>query len=211
MNTYCSMPDMEAEALGMALSLLDLEEVEGSRKGKLREDAHLTDEEIAFNIQAEYLKASLAELQDRRFALSLGKAFSTDTSTTLNTLAPINYGELEPDDNYYLALILLPLLSKEMIYLPLLSHKNCLSGLEFCRFEFGSTMSSNNGITGVVGPDPDEMGDLGGSSSRLPYHVVQPSRDGMLSQWTVSYVAILSGIHRNSMLRAHIATVEVAF
>ncbi|KAG2350011.1 hypothetical protein BDR05DRAFT_986334 [Suillus weaverae] len=179
MNTYCSMPDMEAEALGMALSLLDIEEVEGSRKGKLREDAHLTDEEIAFNIQAENLKASLAELQDRRFALSLDKAFPTDTSTTLNTLALINHGEFELDD-YYLAALALegndlpsPTESKEL--------------LEWTRIlsEFGSTMSSNNGITGVVGPDPDEMGDLGGSSSRLRG---QPSRDGMLSQLDTVFI-----------------------
>jgi hypothetical protein len=77
---------MEAEALVLALSLLDIEEIEGSRKGKLREDAYLTDEEIAFNIQAENLKASLAELRDRRFALSLDESFATDTSATLDTL-----------------------------------------------------------------------------------------------------------------------------
>lgn len=86
------MPDIEAEALVLALSLLNIEEVEGSRKGKLREDACLTDEEIAFNFQAEYLKASLAELQDRRFALSLDEALDTD-SAALSVLSRVNQGE----------------------------------------------------------------------------------------------------------------------
>ncbi|KAG2350012.1 hypothetical protein BDR05DRAFT_980036 [Suillus weaverae] len=92
MNTRFSVPDIEAEALVLALSLLDIEEVEGSRKGKLREDVCLTDEEIAFNFQAENLKASLAELQDRRFALSLDDALQTDTAA-LSALSLINQGE----------------------------------------------------------------------------------------------------------------------
>ncbi|KAG0696698.1 hypothetical protein DFH29DRAFT_192830, partial [Suillus ampliporus] len=76
----------------LALSLLDIQDVERSRKGKLREDAYLTDEEIAFNIQAEKLKISLTALQDHRFALSLDEALQTDTSA-LNALFFINQGE----------------------------------------------------------------------------------------------------------------------
>ncbi|KAG2032198.1 hypothetical protein BDR03DRAFT_994443 [Suillus americanus] len=92
MNTRFSVPDIEAEALVLALSLLDIEEVEGSRKGKSREDACLTDEEIAFNFQAENLKSSLAELRDRRFALSLDEALQTDTAA-LSAMSLINQGE----------------------------------------------------------------------------------------------------------------------
>jgi hypothetical protein len=66
----------------------------------------LTDEEIAFHIQAENLKASLAELQDRIFALSLDESFGTNTSSTFDTSALINQGKLELDDDYFAALAL---------------------------------------------------------------------------------------------------------
>jgi len=94
MNTRCSVADIETEALIVALSLIDIQDVEELRKGKLREDAPLTNEEIAFNIQAENLKTSLAALQDRRFALSLDEALQTDTAT-LRALSSINEGELD--------------------------------------------------------------------------------------------------------------------
>lgn len=191
MNTYGSVLDMDAEALVLALSLLDIEEVEGSRKGKLREDAYLTDEEIAFHIQAENLKASLAELQDRRFALSLDESFVTNTCATFDTSALINQGELELDDDYLVALALEGIDSfsppeSQELWPRILSFVNLFFYFIITHelpSEFGSTTSGNNDITGVVEPDPDEMDDLGGSSSRLPYHVGQPSaRDGILSR-----------------------------
>jgi hypothetical protein len=86
--------DIETEALIIALSLTDIEDVEESRKGKLREDAALTDEEVAFNIQAETLKMFLATLQDQRFALSIDEALQADTAA-LSAFSTINQGELD--------------------------------------------------------------------------------------------------------------------
>ncbi|KAG1890881.1 hypothetical protein F4604DRAFT_1566616 [Suillus subluteus] len=173
MNTRFSVPDIEAEALVLALSLLDIEEVEGSRKGKSREDACLTDEEIAFNFQAENLKASLAELRDRRFALSLDEALQTDTAA-LSALSLINQGE---QDDHLFALAL-----ERGADVPTPTHsQEVLEWSGFLSF-FGSIMSSNNDITDVVEPDSDEMEDLG-ESSRLPYHGGQPlARDRMPSR-----------------------------
>ncbi|KAG1865174.1 hypothetical protein C8R48DRAFT_797875, partial [Suillus tomentosus] len=173
MNTYCSVPDIEAEALVLALSLLNIEEVEGSRKGKLREDACLTDEEIAFNFQAEYLGASLAELQDRRFALSLDEALEND-SAALNVLSRINQGE---QDDHLSALAL-----ERGDEVPIPTHSQEILEWTVSLSEFGSTLSSNNDITGVVEPDPDEVDDLA-ESSHLQYHRGQFSaRDRMPSR-----------------------------
>ncbi|KAG2154107.1 hypothetical protein DEU56DRAFT_438705 [Suillus clintonianus] len=168
MNTRCSVPVIEAEALVLALSLLDIEEVEGSRKGKLREDACLTDEEIAFNIQAENLKISLAELQDRRFALSLDEALQTDTAA-LRALSLINQGER---DDHLAALAL-----ERGDNSPTPTHSQ--EALEWTRIPpvCGSTMFGNNDITDIVEPDPDEMDDLG-ESSHLPYNVGKLSARG---------------------------------
>lgn len=94
MNAHCSVADIETEALIATLSLIDIQDVEGSRKGKLREDANLTDEEVAFNIQAENLKTFLATLQDHRFALSIDEALQADTAT-LSAYSMINQGELD--------------------------------------------------------------------------------------------------------------------
>ncbi|KAG0693075.1 hypothetical protein DFH29DRAFT_860429 [Suillus ampliporus] len=176
MNTRCSVSDIETEALMLALSLLDIQDVERSRKGKLREDAYLTDEEIAFNIQAEKLKISLTALQDHRFALSLDEALQTDTSA-LNALFFINQGER---DDHIAALALergqdlpTPTHSQQV-----LEQTRILLFVNLC----GSTMTSDNGIAGIVEPDPDEMDDVGESSS-LQYHGGQRSaRDGMLSR-----------------------------
>ncbi|KAG2150682.1 uncharacterized protein EDB93DRAFT_1141480 [Suillus bovinus] len=175
MNTCCSVPDLEAEALVRALSLLDIEEVGRSRKGKSREgsDACLTDEEIAFNLQAEDLKASLAELQDRRFALSLDRALQTDTAA-LSALSLINQGE---QDDHISALAL-----ERGDDVPTPTHSQ--EELEWTRFpfEFGSTTSSNSDITGVVEPDLDEMDDLG-EYSRLSYHRGQVSARDRMPPW----------------------------
>ncbi|KAG1734332.1 hypothetical protein EDB19DRAFT_1728124 [Suillus lakei] len=173
MNARCNVPDIEAEALVLALSLLDIEEVEGSRKGKLREDACLTDEEVAFNIQAENLKVSLAELQDRRFALSLDEALQTDTAA-LSALSLINQGER---DDHLAALAL----ERGDDDVPTPTHSQEV-------FEWSRILSlaplrpPNNDIAGVVEPDPDEMDDLG-ESSHPPYRGEQLSaRDKMLSR-----------------------------
>ncbi|KAG1905770.1 uncharacterized protein F5891DRAFT_1006494 [Suillus fuscotomentosus] len=145
MNTYCSVPDIEAEALVLALCLLNIEEVEGSRKGKLQEDVCLTDEEVAFNFPAEYLKASLAELHDRIFALSLDEALETD-SAALSVLSCINQGE---QDHHISALAL-----ERGDEVPIPTHSQEI--LEW------TVSLSNNDITGVVEPDPGEMDDLAG-------------------------------------------------
>jgi len=94
MSDHRTVADIETEALIVTLSLIDIQDVEGSRKGKLREDASLTDEEVAFNIQAENLKTLLATLQDHRFALSIDEALQADTAT-LSAYSMINQGELD--------------------------------------------------------------------------------------------------------------------
>jgi len=61
-------------------------------KGKSLEDASLTDEEIAFNRQAEDLKTFVAGLQNHRFARTLDEALQTDIAI-LGTLPTIHQGE----------------------------------------------------------------------------------------------------------------------
>jgi hypothetical protein len=89
MNARYGMSDIESEELKATLSLIDLRAAEGSRKGKSREDAALTDEEVALNIQAEDLETLLATLQDHRIAQSINEA---DTVTLLG-LIMVNQGE----------------------------------------------------------------------------------------------------------------------
>ncbi|ESK83441.1 ibr domain-containing protein [Moniliophthora roreri MCA 2997] len=60
------------------LHLQDMEDISGVRKGKGREDTPLSDEELAFQLQAEILKGYLGMLEDRKIALSLGDAMDSD-------------------------------------------------------------------------------------------------------------------------------------
>uniref|UniRef100_A0A0W0FK75 RING-type domain-containing protein n=1 Tax=Moniliophthora roreri TaxID=221103 RepID=A0A0W0FK75_MONRR len=60
------------------LHLQDMEDISGVRKGKGREDTPLSDEELAFQLQAEILKSYLGMLEDRKVALSLGDAMDSD-------------------------------------------------------------------------------------------------------------------------------------
>ncbi|KAG1756891.1 uncharacterized protein EDB91DRAFT_1095002 [Suillus paluster] len=165
MNARIGMPDIETEALILGLSLLDIQDVEGSQKGKLREDAYLTDEEMAFNIQAENLRSSLVALQDLRFALSLDQALEAD-SATLSAISFINQGEL---DDHIAALAF----DRGQDLLPRTHAQHMLEQARIL-FASGSTTTSDNDTTGVIEPDPDEMDDVG-ESSHLPYHGGQGS------------------------------------
>ncbi|OJA20405.1 hypothetical protein AZE42_05362 [Rhizopogon vesiculosus] len=147
MNAHCSVSDIETEALIVTLSLIDIQDVEASRKGKSREDAALTDEEVAFNIQAENMKTSLATLQDYRFALSIDEALQADTAT-LSAISTINQAEL---DDHLAALAL-----ERGHDLPFRTHSQRLLERTELLSEFGSTTTSNTDITDVVEPNSDE-------------------------------------------------------
>jgi len=70
--------DPETSILIARLTLDDIEEINGSRKGKSRDNAPLTDEEYAFQAQAESLRIFLAFLEDSIFAQSVDEALDSD-------------------------------------------------------------------------------------------------------------------------------------
>jgi len=70
--------DPETSILIARLTLDDIEEINGSRKGKSRDDSPLTDEEYAFQAQAENLRIFLAFLEDSIFAQSVDGALDSD-------------------------------------------------------------------------------------------------------------------------------------
>ena len=78
----------------VTLALNDIQDFKDSRKGKSREGAPLTNEEVALDIQAENLKALLIVLQDQRIALSIDEALHADAAA-LSALSLANQGELD--------------------------------------------------------------------------------------------------------------------
>ncbi|KAL0573055.1 hypothetical protein V5O48_008914 [Marasmius crinis-equi] len=60
------------------LQLQDVGAVTQSRKGKARSDVPLTDEEYAFQLQAEFMNGFLTTMHDRRIAEGLSNAIETD-------------------------------------------------------------------------------------------------------------------------------------
>ncbi|OAX38732.1 hypothetical protein K503DRAFT_782672 [Rhizopogon vinicolor AM-OR11-026] len=140
------------------MSLSDIQGVEGQFKGKSREDTSITDEEMAFNLQAEDLTTFVAALQDHRFARTLDEALQTDIAT-LGALSIIHQGE---QDDHLAALAL-----QRGEELPSPTHSQQLLQLTKVP-EFGSATTSNNGISSVVEPDSYETDNRSGPS-RLPY------------------------------------------
>ena len=82
------------EELIVTLTLNDIQDFKDSLRGKSREDASLTNEEVALDIQAENLKALLIVLQDQRIALSIDEALHADAAA-LSALSLANQGELD--------------------------------------------------------------------------------------------------------------------
>ncbi|KAH7916168.1 hypothetical protein BJ138DRAFT_1169480 [Hygrophoropsis aurantiaca] len=88
--------DLDTELLIAKLTLQDIDDIESSRKGKGREGAPLTDEELAFNEQAESIRNLLNLLADYKFAQSIDGALETDR-THLVTFSVLN--DAEEDDH----------------------------------------------------------------------------------------------------------------
>ncbi|RDB18236.1 hypothetical protein Hypma_000624 [Hypsizygus marmoreus] len=72
--------DFETSKLIAQLTLDDIAQITGARKGKARADAPLSDEEIAFRIQCEYLESAVRTIDDHRIAKSFNEAIETDHS-----------------------------------------------------------------------------------------------------------------------------------
>jgi len=94
--------DPAASLLFARLSLGDIDEIERSRKRKARADAPLSDEELAFQLQAQYLQSHLTFLEDHRLAESLSRAIESDQEF-LQTLSIV---ELGAQDDHAAALAL---------------------------------------------------------------------------------------------------------
>ncbi|KIJ59190.1 hypothetical protein HYDPIDRAFT_118781 [Hydnomerulius pinastri MD-312] len=77
--------DDETELLIARLVLEDIDAVEASRKGKKRDDAPLSDEEIAFQLQASSINSFIGIWSDYRLASSIDRALESD-GTHLSTL-----------------------------------------------------------------------------------------------------------------------------
>ncbi|KAH7930749.1 hypothetical protein BV22DRAFT_1000244 [Leucogyrophana mollusca] len=97
-----SSPDVDTEILIAKLVLEDINDIEASRKGKSREDAPLTDEQLAIKEQAEASQELLGLLTDFRFALSMDEALEADRSH-LAAFSVLNEGE---EDDHLAALAL---------------------------------------------------------------------------------------------------------
>ncbi|KAG8217946.1 hypothetical protein J3R82DRAFT_6117 [Butyriboletus roseoflavus] len=72
------VPDTASELLIAELVLNDIAAVQATRKGKAREDAPRSDEDIAFDFQAASLNTLIGVLQDHQFASSIDRAIETD-------------------------------------------------------------------------------------------------------------------------------------
>lgn len=70
--------DIETSRLIAQLTLDDIAEISGTRKGKARADVPLSDEEIAFQIQGEFWESALRTIGDRRMAESISNAIEAD-------------------------------------------------------------------------------------------------------------------------------------
>lgn len=86
MEPGCSTPvpslstgeDDQTWALVASLALMDIEDVQSSRKGKGREDQPISDEELAFQLYAEEVNALLTSQSDLILARSVDSALRTD-------------------------------------------------------------------------------------------------------------------------------------
>lgn len=94
--------DTATSTLFARLSLHDIDEIESSRKRKARADAPLTDEELAFQLQAEDFQNHLKVLEDHRFAESLANAIVSDQ----DFLRALSVVELGAQDDHAAALAL---------------------------------------------------------------------------------------------------------
>lgn len=77
------MDDEATILLMLHFSREDLETISSSRKGKVKDDAPPTDEEIAFQLHAQELAATQQTLEDAAFCRSLDNAIDTDQRVLL--------------------------------------------------------------------------------------------------------------------------------
>ncbi|KAF8447309.1 hypothetical protein L210DRAFT_1016085 [Boletus edulis BED1] len=70
--------DTASEILVAEMVLNDIVAVQATRKGKAREDAPLSDADIALDLQAGSMTTLIDVLQDHRFALSIDRAIESD-------------------------------------------------------------------------------------------------------------------------------------
>jgi hypothetical protein len=70
--------DLETSKLIAQLTLDDIDEVGGRRKGKARVDAPASDEEIAFRDQREYWEGVIRTIDDHILAQSINNAIASD-------------------------------------------------------------------------------------------------------------------------------------
>ena len=86
--------DTASELLVVELVLNDIAAVQATRKGKAREDAPRSDEDIAFDLQAASLSGLMGVLEDHQFALSIDRAIESDTCQ-LGRLAVLERAQLD--------------------------------------------------------------------------------------------------------------------
>ena len=91
-NPY-DVEDLDTSRLIPQLALDDITHVYLSRKGKAREDAPLTDEELAFRMQCGY-KGIMRALEDREVAEGLATAMEAD-HPCLHVLAVVEQAALD--------------------------------------------------------------------------------------------------------------------
>ncbi|KAF5329483.1 hypothetical protein D9619_009199 [Psilocybe cf. subviscida] len=72
--------DAETAALIAQLALDDLEEEVSTKKGKARAGGPLSDEDLAFQLQYEFLRQQLALVEDEKYARSLASALESDAA-----------------------------------------------------------------------------------------------------------------------------------
>jgi hypothetical protein len=102
MNSTDFASDVALSVLIANLHLSDIDEINLSYKGKARANVPLSDEELAFQLQAENFRELVGTLEDRRFAESLGRALDTDE----DYLAAFSTVELGAHDDHAAALAL---------------------------------------------------------------------------------------------------------
>lgn len=94
--------DPETSKLIAQLTLQDIDEIDGSRKGKARANAPLSDEQIALRMQREYFQSSIREMNDLAMAKSLHDAIERDHSL----LSSLSVMEQAAQDDHNMALAL---------------------------------------------------------------------------------------------------------